>query len=291
MRPGSHAPAAVVGAHGFLGTALAAHLESAGVEVRRFTRAVPAYADGALAAGLGDVATVYWAASRTNPTIAEERPERVAADEAHLVDVLGALRAAGLAPRVVLLSSGGTVYGDEGAPFSERSPLRPAGAYGRAKARLEQVLAEHAERPVVVRISNAYGPGQAPAPGQGVIGHWLRAAAAGRPLTVYGDPATARDYVAVDDVARALARLHGAPAAPAVVNVGSGRATSLAEVLDVVRDVVARPDLEVRHEPARSFDVRATWLDVSLAREALGWAPRVSLPAGVTAMWDWLRRD
>lgn len=289
MRPGSHAPAAVVGARGFLGTALGARLEAAGVEVRRFTRTEPALVDGTLAPGLGDVATIYWAASRINPKVAEEHPERVAADEAHLRDVLGRLRAEGLAPRVVLLSSGGTVYGAEGAPFSERSPLRPAGAYGRAKARLEQLLADNVDGAVVVRISNAYGPGQAPAPGQGVIGHWLRAAAAGRPVTVYGDPGTARDYVAVDDVAEALSRLHGAPAAPAIVNVGSGRATSLAEVLDVVRDVVGRPDLDVRHEPARAFDVRATWLDVSLARQALGWAPRVSLHAGIEAMWEWLR--
>ncbi|MCM3661046.1 NAD-dependent epimerase/dehydratase family protein [Georgenia satyanarayanai] len=293
MLTGSHGSraAAVVGAGGFLGSSLCDALEERGVQVHRFTRTWPAVRSGEPAAELGSVSTVFWAASQINPLLAEERPDLVAADERHLADFLRALAARGLTPRTVLLSSGGTVYGNHGAPFHESSPLHPASAYGRAKARLEAVLAENAARPTVVRISNAYGPGQPPAPGQGVIAHWLRAVAAARPITVFGDLRTARDYVAVQDVVSALARLHEHDGALPALNIGSGRATTLAEVRDVVLHVTGRPELPVRHEPARSFDVPATWLDVSLARETIGWQPRVSLAEGVAATWSWLAEN
>lgn len=289
---GSHAPrgAAVIGAGGFLGAAIAGELEAAGTAVHRYTRFRPAVVSGEPAPGLRTAATVFWAATQVNPLLAEERPDLAAADERDLADFLRVLAARGLAPRIVLLSSGGTVYGDHGAPFSELSPVRPTNAYGRSKVRLEQVLAENAAHPTVVRISNAYGPGQRPAPGQGVIGHWLRAVAAGRPVTLFGDPATARDYVAVGDVVAALRRVHEHDGDLPVLNVGSGRATTLAEVLDVVKDVTGQPDVAVHREPARTFDVPATWLDVSLAREVLGWRPGVPLRDGVAAMWAWLLR-
>ena len=286
MGTGSHAGVAVVGATGFLGSALARSLDGPGVHL--YTRSRPVLASGRLPAELHTVATVVWAASRVNPQVAEERPDLVAQDEAALLDFLRALDTHGLSPRTVLLSSGGTVYGDDGAPFSETTPTRPVNAYGRAKVRLEQVLTEHAALPTVVRVANAYGPGQPAGPGQGVLAHWLRAVADGRPVTVFGALATARDYVAVQDVVAALVLLHEHVGTVPVVNVGSGRATTLGELLDVVRDVTGTPDLAVRHEPARGFDVPATWLDVGLAREVLGWEPRTSLRSGVAATWEWL---
>lgn len=291
METGSHgsADAAVVGARGFLGAALAAALESAGATVHRFTRTRPAVTDGVPAEAMRSVSTVFWAASQINPLLAEERPDLVLQDERHLLQFLRALADHDLSPRIVLLSSGGTVYGDVGAPFFETSPLRPTSAYGRAKIRLEGLLGEHAGNPTVVRVSNAYGPGQPPAPGQGVISHWLRAVAAGGPVTVFGELSTARDYVAVQDVVSALSLLHRHTAPLSVVNVGSGRASTLAEVLDAVREVTGRSDLPLRREPARTFDVPATWLDVSLARETLGWVPQVPLRDGVAATWAWLR--
>lgn len=286
MRTGSHGGVAVVGGAGFLGSALARSLE--GPDVHLYTRSRPVLASGSLPAELDTVSTVVWAVSQVNPQVAEERPDLVAEDEHHLLSFLRALDDHGLSPRTVLLSSGGTVYGNHGAPFAETTPTRPASAYGRAKVRLEQVLADHAACPTVVRVANAYGPGQPAGPGQGVLAHWLRAVAAGRPVTVFGDLGTARDYVAVQDVVAALLRLHQHTGALPVVNVGSGRATTLGELLDVVRDVTGTPDLAVRHEPARGFDVSATWLDVGLAREVLGWEPRTSLRSGVAATWEWL---
>ena len=57
-------------------------------------------------------------------------------------------------------------------------------------------------------MANAYGPGQRPAPGQGVLAHWMEAILAGEEVQLYGDPDATRDYVFVDDIARAAVAAH-----------------------------------------------------------------------------------
>ena len=206
--------------------------------------------------------------------------------------MLSAVGGAEKPPRVVLVSSGGTVYDPtEPPPYHEQSPVRPTTAYGKAKLALERTVERElpAEARTVVRVANAYGPGQQVGDGQGVIAHWLHAAAEGRPMVLIGDAATARDFVFVDDVADALVRVHLADRPPSVVNVGSGTPTSLGDLHDLVAAVVGRPAESVVATPARRFDQSRTWLDVRIAEEALGWRPATPLAAGVEATWRALR--
>lgn len=279
----------MIGAAGFLGGALTAALERAGVTVSRVTRHDPLLtSDGSLVTELTSAATLYWAASSINPLIASREPERVAADLADFRRFCDAVHASPGSARVVLLSSGGTVYGTATTPpHGETTPPRPANDYGRAKLAMEEMLHAHEVPSVVVRIANAYGPGQAAAPGQGVIGHWLRAVRDGSPVTVYGDLSTVRDYVYVDDLVDALMRLGRAADAPPLVNIGSGTPTTLREVAEAVEDVVGRR-LDIRLEPARSFDIPASWLDVTLAAATVDWRPATGLRTGVERMWRWL---
>ncbi|MCL3837898.1 NAD-dependent epimerase/dehydratase family protein [Aeromicrobium duanguangcaii] len=281
------AEVAVVGGRGFIGGALVRRLRADGVPVAVLGR-------GDLAAGAGLVErarrsrTIYWAASSINPALARSQPERVAADLAgfdEFLDALGRSEA-----RLVLLSSGGTVYGRATPPFTESTPTAPISEYGAAKLALEQRLRERHPNAVVARISNAYGPGQALAPGQGVIGHWLRSVVREEPIEVFGGLDTARDYLYVDDLADALGRLHHrANAAPAVVNLGSGRPTTLKEILDLIHEITGDSMVDVDHREARGFDLERVWLDVGLAEQALGWRPSTDLATGIAAMWDWLR--
>ena len=290
-----HAAVAVVGATGFLGRSLVPALRAAGAQVATYTRSIPFLdADGCPATGLAGAGTVFWLATRINPQIAEREPDRVVADLAAFEGLLRAVQSLAPAPTVVLLSSGGTVYDPAGsAPYDESSPTRPLSAYGAAKLALEELLAREAPgRHVAVRVSNAYGPGQPVASGQGVIAHWLRAAQLGQPVRLFGDPATTRDYVFVDDIAQALVAVAGyRNDLPPVLNVGSGHPTTLAELAKTVLAVVADPALQLLVEPARSFDVRRTWLDVGLAHDLLGWTPQTSLPNGIAAAWDAVRRN
>ncbi len=290
-RPAAGRPAAVIGAGGFLGRPLVAALRMAGVPVAEFTRTIPFLGPaGEPAAGLAAARTAYWLATSVNPLVAEQEPDRVAADREVFAGFLAALGRLADPPTVVLLSSGGTVYDAEAPPpYAEDAPTRPRSAYGRAKLDLERVLAGSdpvAGRRVAVRVSNAYGPGQPAVRGQGVVAHWLAAAARGEHIRIFGDPATTRDYVYVGDVAEALVRVHagGAPL-PSVVNVGSGRPTSLRALAETVLSVVGNFSLELEVEPRRSFDVPHTWLEVTRAREVLGWRARTPLSAGVAAAW------
>lgn len=255
----------------------------------RVTRTDPALPRrGVLRPDLIGVRTIYWAASTINPLIASRRPDLVSDDLAAFTAFCDAVHTERTGTRVVLLSSGGTVYGSaHRPPHDESTTPRPTSEYGRAKLAMETILHEHAVESVVVRISNAYGPGQQAAPGQGVIGHWLRAVLEGRPVTVYGDLGTVRDYVYVDDVADALVRLNDLDSAPDVVNVGSGTPTYLKDVADAIEDV-ARTPLAIDQQPARAFDIAASWLDVSLAERDLGWRATTPLTVGVARMWSWL---
>lgn len=285
-------PAAVVGAAGFLGSALVHTLHAGGVPVAAFTRKTPFLTDsGSPDGGLLAARTIFWLVSSINPAIAESEPWRVHDDREAFVSLLRALDRLADPPKVVLVSSGGTVYDPAVAPpYREDSPTRPRGAYGAAKLELERLLHSAAlgeGQAIAVRVSNAYGAGQPAVSGQGVIAYWLRALAAGDPITIFGDPGTSRDYVYVDDIAAALAAVHRhSGELPPVLNVGSGVPTSLGELAHLVRVVVGDRS-KVRHEPARDFDVPHSWLDVRRAASLLGWRPSTSLPAGIARAWSW----
>ncbi len=280
---------AVVGAGGFLGTALTSAARRAGLPLVGYTRAHPCVAaDGTPAPGLAAARTVFWLASAINPALAEVSPELVRADREAFVALLTGLRRLARPPRVVLLSSGGTVYDPAvPPPYAETAPTRPRTAYGRAKLGLEAALAAAGlPDPVTVRVANVYGPGQPAVSGQGVVGYWLRAAAEGEPLTLYGDPESTRDYVYLADVAAALLAVHRAAAPPPVLNVGSGEPTSLRQLAGAVRDAVGDPELRLRTRPTRGFDRAHTWLDVGLVGRALGWRPTTPLAVGLAAAWS-----
>lgn len=279
---------AVVGHRGFLGGHIAARLESEGVRVRGFGSNDPVVVDDAPHPDLAGVRTVVWCAGRANPRLAEEDPALAAADVADLAQALDALRVAPPMPRIVLLSSGGTVYGPPAnPPYRESDEPAPANAYARAKRDQELLLERWPGESVALRVGNAYGPGQVPAPGQGVLAHWIQAARAGEPLTLFGDPSSTRDYVHVDDVADAVFAVHRAePAPPPVINIGSGRGTSLEELLAVFREAVAPLEVRVVRRGARSTDATHSVLDVTLAREVLGWRARVPLVEGIRGQWE-----
>jgi UDP-glucose 4-epimerase len=203
--------------------------------------------------------------------------------------VLDLMRNAGVR-RIVLASSGGTIYGEPGRlPTPESHPLEPISVHG-----LNSVITERYARffavnygfeVTVLRYSNVYGPGQTGRRGQGVVAAWCRALALGEPVTIFGSLDLKRDFVYADDAADATVAALTAPCG--TYNVGSGHGSSLAEVLDLVLTSAGRT-LEVRREPWRGLDVSATALDCSRLRAETGWFPRTSLSAGVRSSWEWL---
>lgn len=291
------APAVVIGAGGFIGSHFARLLDDNFVRAELFTRQRPFLDGGRLHPALRSARVIHYLASRVNPASAAQQPHRTAEDYRTFGALLTALRSEGCRPTLVLVGSAGHVYDVRSpVPYTEESPLRPTTAYGHTKLALEEMLlsAADAVRPMVLRVANAYGPGQRTGTGQGVIAHWLEAVAAGRPLRVYGDPTVCRDYVYVTDVAEALYRVHllGCEGCtddePLVVNIGSGRPVALMELVGVLGLCVGR-DLAVEYEVGRGFDRGSVWFDVSRAADVLDWRPYVPLEQGIGLSWEALR--
>jgi UDP-glucose 4-epimerase len=102
---------------------------------------------------------------------------------------------------------------------------------------------------------------------------------------VFGDGTQALDYVHVDDVARATlagldARLHGT-----VVNIGSGRPTPVAEVVGTLLRLAGRPLRLIHEKPDRTAGT-SRFADIGRARQALAWAPRISLEEGLGGLLE-----
>lgn len=284
---------ALVGSGGFIGRRVRALLEAHGHRVLCYDRARPVVTPEGIEPGVAGADWVVWAASSINPMIAENDPARVDIDLEAFDVFLAALRSAASDAKVLLLSSGGTVYDETGEPpYAEQSPTGPRNAYGRAKLELEHRLADADVHGLVLRVSNAYGPGQPVAPGQGVVSHWLHAVAAGQEVHAFGDLSVARDYVHVDDVARAVRLAVESETPPAgALNIGAGAPTSLQELLDTVRGTVDDRAVVVHHHPSRSFDARSTWLDCRRALATLGWRAEITLATGLADTWRTVHAD
>lgn len=275
--------AAVIGASGFIGRATVRALGQRGVTCAEFTRAAPfVRPDGTLDPALLASDVVFWLASSIRPA----ETESAANDQNALHALISGLVTAGAQDkRIVVVSSGGTVYDPTcPPPYSEVSPTHAANTYGEAMLAIETLLRESWEDHVIVRASNAYGPGQPVRRGQGVIAHWLDSVRRGEPIRVIGDDQVSRDYLYIDDLVEALAEVAIAIEPPRLINVGSGTPTSLAYLLEVVTKTIPR-EIVVERAPARGFDAPSTWLDVTLAATSLGWKPRTTLPEGIERTW------
>lgn len=195
--------------------------------------------------------------------------------------------------RILFSSSGGTVYGDSGQrPIDETAETRPVLPYTRTKLAIESELMRVCEGtdtvPIILRFGNPYGPNQSPARGTGVVTAWLRAARDDQPIVVYGSRRNARDFFYVSDAVRAMLLSLEGEGARGTYNIGSGRATTLDEVLTAIEAVTGR-GLRVTEVESRQSDVvKVIALDFSRARRDFGWRPLVSLEQGLKLTWEWV---
>ncbi|MFQ5515139.1 MAG: SDR family NAD(P)-dependent oxidoreductase [Myxococcota bacterium] len=181
--------------------------------------------------------------------------------------------------RKAVLASSMAVYADraEPLPLPESHPTVPLSPYGIAKLAAERywmLLCPHfGIEGTVLRYFNTYGPGQTLTPYVGVITIFINRLLAGQPPVVFGDGEQRRDFVHVDDVVAANLLTVEGDAASRILNVGTGRATSVNEIACELTALLA-PDLKPIHEAAQPGEVRNAVADISAIREALGFEPR-----------------
>lgn len=291
---------------GFLGSHVAGAFAADGVRTTVLTRTPPSppaearIGDAALRIGeAADPAAmteavqgadhVVWCAGGLLPADSNVHP---AADlTSALLPLLTALDVLRCRPGVgiTFFSSGGTVYGNpDTLPVPESHPTRPLTSHGVTKVAAEHYLALYGDvygvPSLVLRCGNVYGEGQPADRSQGLIAAALDCFRHGRPLTVFGDGLSMRDFIAIDDVVDVVLALAGRTEAPAVINLGSGQGTSVADALAVIETVTGER-IELERQPARPGDVRHVVLDISLLRSVLPDFEPTPLTDGVATMW------
>jgi UDP-glucose 4-epimerase len=195
--------------------------------------------------------------------------------------------------RIVFISSGGTVYGNPvRLPIDESHPTDPRVSYGITKLAIEKYLQMyrhlHGIEPVILRVANPYGERQRVETAQGAVAVFLRKALLGETVEIWGDGSVTRDYVYIGDVAEAFARAVGYAGEKTVFNVCSATGTSLEQLLGVIEGALGRK-VARRYLPARPFDVPVSVLANELARQELGWQPRMALDEGIRRTAQWMR--
>jgi UDP-glucose 4-epimerase len=246
-------------------------------------------ADRALVTGILSTGShvVYCAGGRL-PTGSVDDPVDDAVETLRpLINVLQALRTVP-GGRLTYLSSGGTVYGRPlSEPIDEDHPCRPVVPYGVSRLAAEGYVGAYAAtygiRSRVLRLGNVYGATQPSDRRQGVVAALLAAAREHRPVPIFGDGSIARDYVHVDDVADVILRLPPPADVDSVLNVGTGVARTLREVIDIAQNVTG-VTLRLVRRPDRPFDVRRIALSIRRLSELIPFAP-MPLEEGIRRAW------
>lgn len=292
----------VTGGAGFIGSALANRLVALGHEVRvidNLTSGDPDRLDPRVLFTRGDVADipklwtllqdvscVYHLAARVSVPESIKYPR----DYNHVnvggtVSVMEAMRDAGV-QRVVLASSG-AVYGSQSEqPLHEDLIPNPDSPYAVSKLAAETYVrtigALWGIETVALRIFNAYGPGQQlPASHAPVIPRFIRAAQTGASLVVFNNGEQTRDFVYIEDVVDALVAAATAPDVDRqVINVGSGRETSINELVAAIGEVLGM-ELEPLYNRDRESGVQRMCADITRAERLLGFVPRTDLHEGL----------
>jgi UDP-glucose 4-epimerase len=189
--------------------------------------------------------------------------------------------------QVVFSSTGGAIYGECASPAAEDRARQPLSPYGTSKLAGEEYLAAwnrlQGTRHVSLRYGNVYGPRQDPHGEAGVVAIFLLAVADGRRPTIFGDGSQERDYVYVGDVTRATLAATGLDGG--VLNVSTGRATTVLDLVDAMRRATGR-EIDPEHGPERLGDLRRSVLDPGLAARELGWKAEVALDDGLRLTWQ-----
>ena len=209
------------------------------------------------------------------------------------LNVLEECRKSGV-EKVLFSSSGGAMYGEPVTlPCDEDHPVRPLSPYGAAKAAVELYLpiyrGLYGLKYSALRYANVYGPRQNPAGEAGVVAIFAGRMLEGAPVFINGSGEQERDFVYVEDIARAnvLALAAGDDEA---FNLGSGVGTSVNEIFSRLSRLTGY-GLESEHKPQPDGEVFKIVLNTEKVREGLGWGPRVSLEEGLSRTVESLRES
>jgi UDP-glucuronate 4-epimerase len=197
-----------------------------------------------------------------------------------------------------LFASSSSVYGNNPkTPFAETDPVdHPISPYAATKKAGELLCHTYHHLyhlPIsCLRFFTVFGPRQRP---DLAISKFLRLVAAGKPIPVFGDGSTSRDYTYIDDIlAGVTAALDQcgsstSPVAYRIYNLGGSHPVSLSDLIAIIERVTGRK-AQIDRQPAQPGDVDRTWADLTRSQAELGYHPATTLADGIAQQWAWWNR-
>ncbi|MFP4499074.1 MAG: NAD-dependent epimerase/dehydratase family protein [Vulcanimicrobiota bacterium] len=186
--------------------------------------------------------------------------------------------------KIIYSSTGGAIYGEpEYIPADENHPVRPQAPYGVSKFGLEKYIEYFSDMYnldyTVLRYANVYGPRQDPHGEAGVVAIFSGKLLRNEDCLIFGDGNQTRDFVFIEDVARAnLSALEKGNGK--TVNIGTGVETSVNQLYGMMAEITHSNKKPV-YKQARPGEVQRIALTSEKAKEILGWEPRVDIKTGL----------
>lgn len=308
--------ALVTGGAGFIGSHLASGLIEAGARVRVIDDLSTGYRENiaeisgdvdfveatladepAVRRALEDVELVFHEAAIPSVPRSVENPRQThIASVDSTFSLLLAARDKGV-KRVVYAASS-SAYGDQPTlPKVETMLPDPLSPYAVAKLVGEyycQVFTRvYGLETVSLRYFNVFGPRQDPSSQySGVISRFISALLSGQRPVIYGDGEQSRDFTYIDNVVAAnLKAAETTKGIGQIINIANGERVTLNQLLDQLKELTGRNELEADYQPLRKGDVRDSLADISRARQFLGFAPQVDLQTGLKLTMDWWKNS
>ncbi|HTI72221.1 MAG TPA: GDP-mannose 4,6-dehydratase [Candidatus Limnocylindria bacterium] len=205
------------------------------------------------------------------------------------VNILEAARKHGT--RKLTLASSSSVYGiQSNAPFRESEPVsRPISPYAASKLATEAL--GHVYHHIygldiaMLRFFTAYGPRQRP---DLAIHKFAATIEAGRPIPVFGDGSTRRDYTYIDDIVSGVVACTGREIGYNIFNLGESQAIRLDSLIALLESSLGKKAI-IDRQPEQPGDVPLTCADISKARAILGYAPATPIESGIPRFVEWFR--
>lgn len=231
----------------------------------------------------------------STPQTSFDSPDRdIIGNLPRTVKLLSSLSESKYLRKLIMVSSGGTVYGNQDIlPITETAEMNPISPYGITKLAIEKyalMFQTLNHLPVIIlRPSNAFGPGQIPYRNQGFISTAIASIIKGRELCIYGESGTVRDYLYVDDLANAIIKTMNSQIRTGIYNVASSQGMSNLEVIEFLKSITGVQPI-IKHLPERPFDVKANVLSIDKIRNEIGWSPKTTFEEGLKNTIDWVDR-
>ena len=278
----------VTGGAGFIGTHLCKHLHDLGHQVISLdSNHVGDKPWGCVAADIRDSLEldgidiiVHLAAQISVPISIEHPDETLSVNVDGTSSIISAAESSGV-KRILFASSAAVYGGADQVPISEEAPLIPQSPYAVSKIIGEELLRRSEIESCSFRFFNVYGPNQSAEGGYAaVIPAFKKAIAEGKECTIFGDGTQIRDFIHVDDLVRIIGLAIAAEKLPLELNIASGEATSLLDLIEILGE--SNPDLAPPvFQEERAGDIHTSLADISRLLDTLPVGDLISIKEGL----------